>query len=117
MERVICNQVLYQEVARELGLDVKVVKEIIDVQSEYTKMIIESNTFDSVRWPYLGKFSAKWKEVQMINHLKGMTPEQAADFKRAVRTGKVKLFDWDKKKGNGNNNNFNGSSKTTDFTN
>jgi hypothetical protein len=42
-------------------------------------------------------FKSKPKEVQMLEHLKGMTPEQQREFKIAVRTKKIKLFEWDKK--------------------
>lgn len=97
MERVLCNQVVLTEVARDLGLPLETVKQIIICQSEFTKEVMESNTFDSVRWPYFGVFKSKPKEVQMINHLKGMTYEQAEDFKRKVRTGKIRLNHWEDK--------------------
>jgi hypothetical protein len=53
---------------------------------------MESNTFDGVRWPYLGVFKSKPKEVQFINHLKGLTPDQAEKFKQEVREGKFKVL-------------------------
>lgn len=90
-KREVCNTVIIREVALELGLPIETVKQIIGAQSEFTKKIIESNSFDSVRWPYLGVFKSKPKEVQMINHLKGLSPEQQKEFKMAVRTGKIKL--------------------------
>ena len=86
-----------QEIATELGLPLEAVKRIVASQSEYTKVVMESDSFDSIRWPYLGVFKSKPKEVQMINHLKGMDPIQAADFKKAVRTGKIKLNHWEDK--------------------
>lgn len=95
--KVYCNERCIVEVAQELGLPVKVVREIVSTQSEYTRMIMESNTFDSIRLPYMGIFKSKPKELQMINHLRGMTPEQAREFKHAVRTGKIKLNTWEKK--------------------
>lgn len=97
MERIICNPIILREVSQELGLPLDVVKEIVNSQAEFTKVVIESSTFDSVRWPYLGVFKSKPKEVQMISHLLGMTPEQQADFKFKVRTGKIKLNTWEKK--------------------
>jgi hypothetical protein len=97
MEKTFCNLVILKEVATELGLDFKTVKNMVDSQSEYTKVVMESDSFDSIRWPYLGVFKSKPKEVQMINHLKGMTPEQAAEFKKLVRTGKIKLNHWEDK--------------------
>lgn len=97
MEKTFCNLVIIKEVAAELGLDFKIVKNMVDSQSEYTKVVMESDSFDSIRWPYLGVFKSKPKEVQMINHLKGMTPEQAAEFKKLVRTGKIKLNHWEDK--------------------
>jgi hypothetical protein len=98
MERVICNTVILKEVANELGLPLETVKNMVNAQSEYTKLVIEQGSFDSVRWPYLGVFKSKPKEVQILSHLQGMTPEQQADFKFKVRTGKIKLNTWEKKK-------------------
>lgn len=82
---------IMQEIAKELGFPVDTIKKVVDSQSEFTKEVIESGTFDSVRWPYLGVFRSKPKEVQILNYLKGMTPEQQIDFKRDVRSGKFKI--------------------------
>ena len=97
MERTFCNLIVMKDVAQELGLPLDTVKKMTQAQSEFTKHVIESSTFDSVRWSYLGVFKSKPKEIQMINHLKGMTPEQAYEFKKAVRTGKIRLNTWEKK--------------------
>lgn len=91
MDKVIANNVVLREVAQELGLPLKDVQEIVNSQSEFTKLIIESGSWDSIRWPYLGIFKCKTKELQMINYLKGLTPAQQIEFKKAVRTGKIKL--------------------------
>lgn len=90
---------MFSEVAKELGLTVAMVKEIFNSHSAYTKKVMESNTFDGVRWPYLGVFKSKPKEVQFINHLKGLTPEQAAKFKQEVREGKYKVLRGERLKG------------------
>lgn len=92
-----------KEVAQELGLDLKIVKQIVDSQSEYTAITMESNTFDSVRWAYFGVFKSKPKEVQMLSYLRGMTPEQQKDFKRAVRTKQIILNHWERKNDNNTN--------------
>lgn len=107
MERKLCNDNCIKETAKELGLTTKQVKEIVDVQSQYIKYIIENGFFDSVRLVSLGLFASKPKEIQMLEHLKGMTPEQAREFKKLVRTGKIKLNTWEKtklKQHNGSNN-------------
>lgn len=98
MERIFCNDIIIREVAQELGLPVETVKNMIASQSEYTKIVIESNTFDFVRWPYLGIFKSKPKEIQMLQYLQGMTPDQARQFKKDVRTGKIRLDAWKLKK-------------------
>lgn len=95
--RVLCNNQLLKEVALELGLPLETVKQMTIAQSEYIKQVIESGTFDSIRLPYLGVFKSKPKEIQMINHLQGMTKEQQDEFKKAVRTGRIKLTTWEKK--------------------
>lgn len=95
MQRQVCNQAVMVEVSKELGLPLKTVKDIIVSQSEFTRSIMESNTFDSVRLVYLGLLRCKPKELQLINHINGMTPEQAEDFKKKVRTGKIRLNTWE----------------------
>lgn len=87
-----CNQEVFSEVAKELGLSLQTIKDIFNSHSQYTKHVMENNSFDGVRWPYLGVFRSKPKEVQIINHLKGLTPDQAKDFKRQVREGKWKAL-------------------------
>lgn len=96
-KQLICNAIAIKEVAEELGLDINLVKAIVSSQSEYTVMVMESDTFDSIRWPHFGIFQSKPKEVQMINHLRGMTLDQQKDFKRAVRTKQIILNGWEKK--------------------
>lgn len=99
-EKQFCNQLALADTAKELGLPLKVVREIVDTQSEYVRIVMESGSFDSIRLAYLGIFRSKPKEIQMINHLKGMTPEQAKEFKKAVRTGKIRLDLWNQGKQN-----------------
>lgn len=94
--RVFCNAIIEKEVSEELGLPLHIVKKIVATQSEFTKNVIESGTFDSVRWGLLGVFKSKPKEVQIINHLKGMNEDQAREFRKAVRTGKIRFNLWEK---------------------
>lgn len=99
-KREICNNTIIREVAQELGLSISVVKDIVSTQSKLTIKVIESNSFDSIRWPYLGIFKAKTKAVQVINHLKGLSKDQKEDFRRAIISGKVKVVprekgDWE----------------------
>lgn len=89
-QRTTCNQEVFIDVARELGLTTAVIKEIFNSHSMFTRKTIESNSFNGVRWPYLGAFKSKPKEVQVLNHLKGLTPEQAKIFKEEVKAGKYR---------------------------
>lgn len=91
--RATCNHEILTEVARELGLQFSDVKEMVNSQSLFTKQVIESNSFDGVRWPYFGVFKAKTKEVQIINHLKGLTEEQKKEFKQKLRLGYYKQYE------------------------
>ena len=69
------------EVADELDLPLSVVKDvIINGQSKYTAHTMKSNSFDGVRWPLLGKFTAKVKAAQVLRHLKGLTKMQKEFF-------------------------------------
>lgn len=109
MQRTYCNEICIKEVAEELGLPINTVRRIVESQFGLVKEIMESGTFDSIRLPYLGVFKSKPKEVQIINHLRGLTEEQGREFRKAVMTGKIKFNWWEKKDGN--------RSKTTEATN
>lgn len=83
---------LMKEVAEELGLPLKQVKEvIINGQSKFTAHVMKSNTFDGVRWPFLGKFTAKVKAAQVLKHLKGLNSIQREFFlARQKNNGKIR---------------------------
>lgn len=98
--RTLCNEVCLKEVSEELGLPLNTVRKIVGSQSEYTRSVIESGTFDKIRWAYLGAFVSKPKEVQMINHMRGLSDEQRKEFRKAVLTGRIKFNWWEKKNAN-----------------
>ena len=75
----------------ELGITEKVVKDVIlNGESRCTVVIMTSNTFDGVKWPYLGTFKAKHKAVQILNHMRGLSHIQKKFFLTALRAGKYK---------------------------
>jgi hypothetical protein len=82
-----CNAEVFAEVAKELGLSLPTIREVFNAHSLFTRKTMEDNTFDGVRWPYLGVFKSKPKEVQILNHLKGLTPEQQREFKQQIKDG------------------------------
>ena len=70
-----------QEVAEEMGISLSQVKEaVVNGQSKFTAHVMKSNTFDGVRWPFLGKFAAKVKAAQILKHMKGLNPIQKEFF-------------------------------------
>lgn len=103
-----CNQEVFAEVAKELGLPIQTVKDIFNCHSTYTKNVMASNSYDGVTWPYFGCFRSKPKEVQVLNHLRGLTPEQQKEFKQQVRQGKYRLILEEKMKKNENAKRHNG---------
>jgi len=75
------SEKLMHEVAEEMGVPYSWVKEaVVNGQSKYTAHIMRSNSFDGVRWPYLGKFTAKIKAAQVLKHLKGLNKIQKEFF-------------------------------------
>lgn len=72
---------LMKEVSEELNLPLHMVKEVIvKGQSKFTAHVMKSDTFDGVRWPFLGKFTAKVKAAQVLKHIKGLTAIQKEFF-------------------------------------
>ena len=87
------NDRVFMEVARELDLPVKLVKDVVMTgQSKFTAVTMADNSFDSIRWPYFGVFKAKHKVVQILQHMKGLDPEQKQFFKdmRYLQREKIK---------------------------
>ena len=75
------NDEIYKEVADEFDFSVKTIKDIIvNGQSKFTTHVMSAGNFDSVRWPYLGVFKAKIKVANILNYMKGLTPEQRKFF-------------------------------------
>tara|TARA_R100001086_G_scaffold152454_1_gene81150 strand:+ start:1297 stop:1602 length:306 start_codon:yes stop_codon:yes gene_type:complete len=92
IERKPINEELLQEIAEDIDLPVKMVKEIVNSQSKFTAEVIRSGLFDTVRWPYFGTFKAKVKHATILNYMKGLTPEQRKFF------GYQKKMAYEKKK-------------------
>lgn len=67
MGRKSCNKEVEQEVADIHGVPVELVRELVRFQSQFTKEVIESNSFDGVRFIYLGKFVTTPRRIQMRN--------------------------------------------------
>lgn len=88
-KRALFNEEANHVVAEELGLSLKDTREIIKCQSDFTKKIMESNTFDGVRWPFFGVFKAKPKVVQIASHMKGLSKEAQRLFKLKIKRGEI----------------------------
>ncbi len=75
------SEELMKEVADELNLSLAIVKDVVvNGQSKYTAHVMKSNTFDGVRWPLLGKFTAKVQAAKVLRHLKGLNKMQREFF-------------------------------------
>ena len=89
IKRAVCNQEALHAVSEELGLDLKVTRELVKIQSEFTRKVMESNTFDGVRWPFFGVFKAKPKIVQITSHMRGLNKAEQKLFKKRIKEGTI----------------------------
>lgn len=96
-QRQYCNAIIEKETALELGLPLHITKKIISSQSEFVRTTMESGTFNNVRLCYLGSFVCKSKEIQMINHMRGLNEIQRKQFRKDVLTGRIKFNWWENK--------------------
>lgn len=60
------HEIIYA-LSNKYNLPAKVIKEIIDSQFKFTAMIIRKGNFDTVRLPYLGKFTVNPNRIKHIN--------------------------------------------------
>ncbi len=66
MEQKICNEELYEEVAKELNISTAQVKEIVGIQSLFTYNTIKQGEFSTVRYVYLGKIHVSKKKLNYM---------------------------------------------------
>jgi len=62
----VVNQELYEEVADEIGVDEKLVQEVVNAHSKFTAKIVRVGAFEGVIMPYLGKIKVNPYKVQKI---------------------------------------------------
>jgi nucleoid DNA-binding protein len=58
---------LTREIAKDLGATLSEVQSIVESQFLYVRKIMEHGAFETVRLPYLGKFTVSVKRVQLLN--------------------------------------------------
>ena len=58
---------LIRKIAKEEGVSVKEVESIVSAQSEYLRYVMTSSGFETMKFPYLGKFVASMKALKYIN--------------------------------------------------
>ena len=59
---------IYKEIAEETGATIKEIEQCIDTQFRFVESIMKKGEFDTIRLPYLGKFTVNPKRVQKINN-------------------------------------------------
>jgi hypothetical protein len=59
------HEIIYS-LSNKYNLPAKVIKEIISSQFKFTAMIMSSGVFDTIRLPYLGKFTVNPNRVKHI---------------------------------------------------
>ena len=75
------DEIIYK-LSNKYNLPAKVIKEIIASQFKFTAMIMSSGNFDTVRLPYLGKFTVN------PNRVKHITKKANAKFNK-IRIKKI----------------------------
>ena len=62
------KQEIYREVAAETGGTIQENQKSVEAQFSFIEKIIKRGEFDTVRMPYLAKFSVKPGRVKMLNN-------------------------------------------------
>ena len=77
---------ILKEVAEELKIPYSFVRDIVlNGQSGFTKHIMESPNYDSVRWPKMGLFKLKEKHMLVKKHMKGMPAISRKIFREVIK--------------------------------
>tara|TARA_B110000908_G_C10157822_1_gene404507 strand:- start:514 stop:735 length:222 start_codon:yes stop_codon:yes gene_type:complete len=62
------NEIIYK-LATKYNLPISKVEEIVNFQFKFVKNVMAKGSFEAVRLPYFGKFSAKKERINHINKL------------------------------------------------
>ena len=63
------KQELIYFLANKYDLPISKVEEIVDFQFKFVKKIMKSGSFETIRLPYFGKFSAKKERIRHVNRI------------------------------------------------
>jgi len=81
---------IMKEISADTGISYNIIRDVvINGQSEFTKHVIESGEYDSVRWPHFGTFKLKYKFMLIKKHITGMAPIYRKIYRRLIKEGKV----------------------------
>jgi len=62
------KQEIYREIAAETGGTVQEIQKCVEAQFSFIEKVMKRGEFDTVRMPYLAKFSVKPGRVKMLNN-------------------------------------------------
>ena len=81
---------IIKEVAAEMDLSYKQARDIIiNGQGAFTKHVMESGMYNSVRWPYLGTFRVKIKRMQIRKYMEGLLPIYRHIYRQQIKHGYI----------------------------
>ena len=80
-------------ISADMDLPYSTVKDIIiNGQSGFTKHVIESGGYNSVRWPLLGTFKLKHRFMLVKKHMSGMPKVYQKMYRKMIHDGKIFNF-------------------------
>jgi len=79
-----------KELSADLDMPYNLIRDVvIGGQSGFTKHIIESGTYHSVRWPHLGAFKIKARFLQVKKYMSGMKPIYKDMYRLQIKYGNI----------------------------
>jgi len=84
---------IMKEISADMDIPYNVVKDVIvNGQSGFTKHIIESGGYNSVRWPRFGIFKLNTKFMLIKKHMQGLSTVHRKVYRKKIKSGLV--FGW-----------------------
>jgi len=81
---------IMKEISADLDIPYNIVRDVvINGQSGFTKHVIETDGYNSVRWPKFGIFKLKHKFMMVNKHMKGLNPLYRKIVKDRIKQGLV----------------------------
>ena len=81
---------IMKEISADMDIPYSIVKDVVvNGQTGFTKHVMESGGYGSVRWPRFGVFKLNTKYMLIKKHMQGLSPVARKFYRNKIKSGLV----------------------------